>query len=991
MGTSSANGLIVDFSPAVCPHPLQRVGPYQELCMSAPKTLAAIALLTMAFIASACTGKDGSSCSVTSNADGSTTIACDDGTNVTIPPPTTGDSCTVEDNGDGTSTITCEDGTTVTIPGGTPGTSCTVVDNGDGSSTITCEDGTVVTVRDGQPVTSGVRITDKHGTDYLQSTGEYANGKYMVDATITGATADAAGLVVVNFSVARENGNPVLDLAAVTANIAKLVPIPFAPPDTGDQSTEWLPYIYRTETVSGSGYPNPPGTTAPQGYREGNGTLVNHGDGTYTYTFANNISNVVVDGQAITYERNRTHRVSIMMGGHAGATATATFDFVPDGSAATLSRDIVRTETCMSCHGSEFHGHGGDRLSVQNCVTCHTANSFDAQGGETLDMKVMIHKIHMGGELPTVAGPDGNPWATADNGSYAIWGFGNNKMEWWKVGFPARVNNCQKCHDGTGADSAAWKERPSRAVCGACHDDIDFASATTTHTGGQQLNDNNCAVCHTPDSGLAPLSRVHDRNTTDPQSPLFDDRNLPEFTFNVTMTPPANGTDYRGNEAPVVSVVILRNGTPINHLIQAGSAQGCTHTVSATLCDADADGKFANSGFFVTGPRANAKPYLTAAARSQVFSATTGPFDLSAAGASAIVKFDQGATITLQDPWGTRVPGMVTVPVSAGTWPGGAAAATTDQIVAWLNANAAFTARGIAWNDAGRVAIRSRNLGPVFGVQLMPSVLTTATFGNDTTIHMPSGFTASNQLTSTTDLKVTRFADHIEYALDPVTDAPGGTYVINLEVGQLGRVSATNYKTPSVKKVLFHVKRADAAGGFTGEEKQVAGNCDSCHQATSGTPGDFDGFVLDPSRHNKLFDATAIDQCHACHDYLPQAPTDATGLGNWIGSKPISKRVHAIHFGDSLNYPLRTVDYSNGDPTTGRNWDITFPQDVRNCQACHADGETSGTWASEASRLPCMGCHDSDAAMVHMKLSTDDPTPADPWSGDEAEACQACH
>ena len=498
------------------------------------------------------------------------------------------------------------------------------------------------------------------------------------------------------------------------------------------------------------------------------------------------------------------------------------------------------------------------------------------------------------------------------------------------------------------------------------------------------LNEHDVVTTSIPATGsLVPLERIHDRTTTDVNAPLFDARNVPEFTFDVSMTPPANGTDYRGNEAPVVSLVIKRNGTPINHLIQSGTAQGCKHTVSPVLCDADTDGKFANAGFFVVGPRGRAQPQLTTAARAQILSATTGPWDLSAAGANLVVKFDQGVAVTLADDWGTRLSGVVTVPVTAATC-ASLAACTTTELVTWLNANAAFTARAIAWNEAGKLGIRSRNLGKVRGVQLQASVVATNVFAGDLAVKMPSGSTASNQLTSTTDAKITRFSDHIEYALDPVTDAPAGTYVIDLEIGQLGRVSATDYVTPSVKKVNFKVKSAT-------EEKQVANNCDSCHQTTAGTAGDFDGFILDPSRHNKLFDQTAIDQCVACHDYLPQAATDSTGLGAWTGAKPISRRVHAIHYGSSLNYPLRTVDYSNGDPTTGRNWDITFPQDVRNCQACHVDGDTSGTWASEPSRLPCSGCHDSDAAMTHMKLNTDDPTPADPWSGDENEACKTCH
>jgi hypothetical protein len=101
--------------------------------------------------------------------------------------------------------------------------------------------------------------------------------------------------------------------------------------------------------------------------------------------------------------------------------------------------------------------------------------------------------------------------------------------------------------------------------------------------------------------------------------------------------------------------------------------------------------------------------------------------------------------------------------------------------------------------------------------------------------------------------------------------------------------------------------------------------------------------------------------------------------------------VHAIHFGASLNFPLSTVDYSNGDSVPGRNWNITFPQDVRNCETCHTPNTTSGTWATRPQRLACSGCHDSDAAMSHMRVATFDPTPTDPWSGDEQESCATCH
>ena len=60
------------------------------------------------------------------------------------------------------------------------------------------------------------------------------------------------------------------------------------------------------------------------------------------------------------------------MGGHNGPTGEGDFDFVPDGSAVTATRNIVVTATCKKCHGPEFAGHGGDRVTVEGCVTCHS-------------------------------------------------------------------------------------------------------------------------------------------------------------------------------------------------------------------------------------------------------------------------------------------------------------------------------------------------------------------------------------------------------------------------------------------------------------------------------------------------------------------------------------------------------------------------------------------------------------------------------------------
>lgn len=818
----------------------------------------------------------------------------------------------------------------------------------------------------------------------MLSGGQFGSaGKFFASATITSASVNA-GEVTVEFRVMDPRNNPptpVTTLTAVGANIAKL-----APPSNGDAFSKWVPYIWRTETVSGSAtgnWPNPDGTVRYQGTRENNGTLTNNGDGTYKYVFSTNISNITVGGNAITYEPNRKHRVAVMMGGASGPTADAVFDFVPDGSAVSEGRDIVSTDACKACHGPEFHGHGGDRISTQVCATCHAPGGFDANGGESIDLKVMIHRIHMGGELERIAGADGVVWdnpatpavETADNGEYAIWGYRNTKFTWWKASYPAIIENCTKCHQGTGAQVDNWKNVPSRDACGSCHEAIDWTTGAN-HTGGPQPNDNNCGTCHPP-AGLIsppiiyPVTAAHDWTVT-------DQRNIPEFGLDIQLSAPANGQFYVNGEAPIVTVVIKENDVPIDHttITQDATAEGC---VEGSPCPAR-DGAFTNAALLVHGPRAKSVPVLTTKARAFI-GGGVGPFDLSTSGANLVLKVDAGKNLVVYDVSGGDkiVLGTITVPVVAAAF-ADVAAATPAEVVAWLNANTAFSARAIAYLLNGAPAIRSRNLGDVFSIQLQPSVVATAVFNNDTTVKALGNSTAANQLyqasnPTNTDPKITFTTASIQYQLDPVDDLIPGTYVVNLEITDRGRKSATDYKTPSVAKRTFQVKQA-------AEEKPVAGNCDQCHQTSDGR-----GFILDYSRHYKVFDQTATDQCTACHDYQPQ---NATGLA-WSGAKPISRRVHGVHFGSSLNFPLQTVDYINGDPVVGRNWNITFPMDVRYCDAsCHTT-ETSGTWKTNASRLPCSGCHDSDASMAHMRLMTWDLTPADPWSGDEEESCMACH
>ena len=46
-------------------------------------------------------------------------------------------------------------------------------------------------------------------------------------------------------------------------------------------------------------------------------------------------------------------------------------------------------------------------------------------------------------------------------------------------------------------NQTAFMTNPTRAACGSCHDDVNFATGAN-HPGGPQFDDNECATCHIP-------------------------------------------------------------------------------------------------------------------------------------------------------------------------------------------------------------------------------------------------------------------------------------------------------------------------------------------------------------------------------------------------------------------------------------------------------------------------------------------------------------
>ncbi len=201
--------------------------------------------------------------------------------------------------------------------------------------------------------------------------------------------------------------------------------------------------------------------------------------------------------------------------------ASATFDFVPNGSPVTNTHNIVPTSSCNACH-DQLSAHGGSRRGMNMCVLCHTPQNSDPNTGASMDAKVFFHKIHMGASLPSVKA--GTPYVPAVNS------FGS--FNYSAVVFPADPGDprrCETCHTvptgaaanagivqtdarrlppwrqavsrevqaQTGATQAAFLTNPSRAACGACHDDVNFTTGAN-HPGGAQADDSQCSTCHVP-------------------------------------------------------------------------------------------------------------------------------------------------------------------------------------------------------------------------------------------------------------------------------------------------------------------------------------------------------------------------------------------------------------------------------------------------------------------------------------------------------------
>ena len=355
--------------------------------------------------------------------------------------------------------------------------------------------------------------------------------------TINSAKIAADGTITAVYTVSDPKGLP-LDTAGITTpgTIALSLVAAFLPKGQ-DQYTA---YTTRSATGAVSG-------TVTQAGSDTGGTTSRIADGQYQYVFRTKAPS--------GFDASATHTIGIYgsrnltecsLGTH---YASATLNFVPNGSLVTQTRDVIKTASCNKCH-DELAAHGGSRRGIEMCVLCHTPQTVDPDTGNTVDLKVMAHKIHMGSQLPSVKA--GQP--------YQIIGFQNAVLDWSTVVFPSDPRRCESCHEqNTGAAQAtAHLIHPTRVACGSCHDDVNFASGAN-HAGGPQFNDNQCANCHVPQGEIDFDASIKGAHVVPTESSLLSG-------LTVDLTSVTNGG--AGN-TPTVAFTIKDNsgtGVPLSRL-----------------------------------------------------------------------------------------------------------------------------------------------------------------------------------------------------------------------------------------------------------------------------------------------------------------------------------------------------------------------------------------------------------------------------------------
>ncbi|HET9554883.1 MAG TPA: OmcA/MtrC family decaheme c-type cytochrome [Anaeromyxobacteraceae bacterium] len=117
-----------------------------------------------------------------------------------------------------------------------------------------------------------------------------------------------------------------------------------------------------------------PGTAAlvnqKQPGTDPSGVLTDQGGGRFHYAYSTPLPAICTSAGTL--------RAGLWLGGAPAKTraTSVTYDFAPGGGPAPAQRETVLTQSCERCHGT-LAAHGGVRLGVRLCLTCHTIQNAD--------------------------------------------------------------------------------------------------------------------------------------------------------------------------------------------------------------------------------------------------------------------------------------------------------------------------------------------------------------------------------------------------------------------------------------------------------------------------------------------------------------------------------------------------------------------------------------------------------------------------------------
>lgn len=302
---------------------------------------------------------------------------------------------------------------------------------------------------------------------------------------ITAAT--LSGQPVIEFQVADELGLPVVGLrqgenVSISFTVNKLAS------GRKGETSRWRTYIRGADE----------GVADAQATTYSGGTLQDLGDGSYRFTFDKKLQSIsnVAFRPALTHRVGMEIRDLVILGEEIPGN-DAVFDIQPStgNTSGIEQRKIVKQESCAACHGTEeFAFHGGPRQDVDYCVTCHQPGSRDVGSGNTMDFRIMIHKIHAAEQLTIL------PYEFC---GFGCENFGAPPVDFSHVAFPQDVRNCTTCHDPNDPETPQAvnvNNRATAAVCTSCHDDLAstynrLTNANGNHPALAQPNER-CVDCH---------------------------------------------------------------------------------------------------------------------------------------------------------------------------------------------------------------------------------------------------------------------------------------------------------------------------------------------------------------------------------------------------------------------------------------------------------------------------------------------------------------